>query len=152
MNSQEIISNIALIHNKLAEISVRGDDVLRMADALQTCRNLVAVLSQAEHDELASAVLITTSESLANEVQKEVEKQTAVLERKGIIEKSLDNYGAIILVKDFDEALPEKSMAQSTSASSIGTIACPNLFIPALSPNALEIHFPRTMPTSSTVW
>ena len=62
------------------------------------------LLSQAEHDELASAVLITTSESLANEVQKEVEKQTAVLERKGIIEKSLDNYGAIILVKDFDEA------------------------------------------------
>lgn len=50
MNSQEIISNIALIHNKLAEISVRGDDVLRMADALQTCRNLVAVLSQVEHD------------------------------------------------------------------------------------------------------
>ena len=80
-------------------------EILVIADETANPRFVAAdLLSQAEHDELASAVLITTSESLANEVQKEVEKQTAVLERKGIIEKSLDNYGAIILVKDFDEA------------------------------------------------
>ncbi len=62
------------------------------------------LLSQAEHDELASAVLITTSEDLANKVKIEVEKQTAVLQRREIIEKSLENYGAIIVVKDYDEA------------------------------------------------
>ena len=86
--------------------SVAGpSEILILADESANPVYVAAdLLSQAEHDELASAVLITTSESLANEVQKEVEKQTAVLERKGIIEKSLDNYGAIILVKDFDEA------------------------------------------------
>ena len=86
--------------------SIAGpSEILVLADETANPHFVAAdLLSQAEHDELASAVLITTSESLANEVQKEVEKQTAVLERKGIIEKSLDNYGAIILVKDFDEA------------------------------------------------
>lgn len=86
--------------------SIAGpSEILVLADDTANPHFVAAdLLSQAEHDELASAVLITTSESLANEVQKEVEKQTAVLERKGIIEKSLDNYGAIILVKDFDEA------------------------------------------------
>lgn len=62
------------------------------------------LLSQAEHDELASAVLITTSADLAEKVQKEVEKQTAVLERKAIIDKSIENYGAIIVADDFDAA------------------------------------------------
>lgn len=62
------------------------------------------LLSQAEHDELASAILITTSNELAEQVQLEVDKQSKVLERREIIEKSLDNYGAIILVDSYEEA------------------------------------------------
>ena len=62
------------------------------------------LLSQAEHDELASAILITTSEKLAKEVQKEAETQSAKLERKAIIDKSVENFGAIIIVKSIEEA------------------------------------------------
>ncbi len=62
------------------------------------------LLSQAEHDELASAVLITTSDKLAKEVQKEVDEQTARLERKDIINKSVENYGAVIVTKTIGEA------------------------------------------------
>lgn len=62
------------------------------------------LLSQAEHDELASAILITDSTELAQKVQKEVEVQTKALERKEIIEKSINNYGAVITVKNLDEA------------------------------------------------
>jgi len=63
------------------------------------------LLSQAEHDELASSVLITTSTELAEKVNDEVEKQTELLERKEIIKKSLDNYGAIIVVDDINTAV-----------------------------------------------
>ena len=61
------------------------------------------LLSQAEHDELASAILITDSLKLGEEVQKEIIKQTERLERKEIIKKSLNNYGAIIVVKDIED-------------------------------------------------
>lgn len=61
------------------------------------------MLSQAEHDELASSILITDSEKIAKDVVAELEKQTKVLERKEIIEKSLENYGAIIVVNDMKE-------------------------------------------------
>ncbi len=80
-----------------SEILILADD---SADPVYVAADL---LSQAEHDELASAVLITDSPELAEKVKAEVEKQTAVLERKAIIEKSLDNYGAIIVVNDLDE-------------------------------------------------
>ena len=62
------------------------------------------MLSQAEHDELASAVLVTDSVELAENVKTELEKQTAVLERKEIIEKSLRDYSAIIVVENMDKA------------------------------------------------
>lgn len=62
------------------------------------------MLSQAEHDELASAVLVTDSIELAQSVKIELEKQTAVLERKEIIEKSLRDYSAIIVVENLDKA------------------------------------------------
>lgn len=86
--------------------SVAGpSEILVIADDSANSTYVAAdLLSQAEHDEMASAILITTSSRLAEEVSKELEKQTAVLERKEIIEKSLQNYGAIILVKDYDEA------------------------------------------------
>ncbi len=63
------------------------------------------LLSQAEHDELASAILITTSEALAREVSKEVDRFTQKLSRKNIIEKSLENYGYILVAPDLDTAI-----------------------------------------------
>ena len=62
------------------------------------------LMSQAEHDKLASAVLITTSERVADETIKEIERQSADLSRKEIIDHSLDNYGAVIVAKDMMQA------------------------------------------------
>jgi histidinol dehydrogenase len=62
------------------------------------------LLSQAEHDEQATAVCITTSQSFAEELREEVEKQTALLERKPIIEKSIADNGRIVLVDTLKEA------------------------------------------------
>ena len=55
------------------------------------------LMSQAEHDVLASAIMVTTSEKLADETLKEIDRQKEYLERKAIIEKSLEDYGAIII-------------------------------------------------------
>lgn len=87
--------------------SVAGpSEILVIADETANPRFVAAdLLSQAEHDELASAVLVTTSEELAKAVSKEVEGFVAVLSRKEILEKSLDNYGYILLVKDLEEAI-----------------------------------------------
>lgn len=63
------------------------------------------MLSQAEHDELAASILVTTSETLAKEVSKQVEAQCAELPRKDIIEKSLFNNGAIVLCDNIDQAI-----------------------------------------------
>ena len=86
--------------------SVAGpSEILIVAD--ETANPVYAaadLLSQAEHDEMASSILITTSEDLAYKVQAEVERQTNLLERKAIIEKSIDNYGAIIVTETIDEA------------------------------------------------
>jgi histidinol dehydrogenase len=62
------------------------------------------LLAQAEHDEDACALLITTSEQLARDVAAEVSRQTESLPRRAIVEKSLTNYGAICVVADLDEA------------------------------------------------
>ncbi len=63
------------------------------------------LLSQAEHDELASSILITDSKRLANAVNKEIERQLTNLKRREIIKKSLDTYGAIIIIKDIKRAV-----------------------------------------------
>lgn len=63
------------------------------------------MLSQAEHDELAASILVTTSETLAKEVSKQVEAQCAELPRKDIIEKSLFNNGTIVLCDNIDQAI-----------------------------------------------
>ncbi len=63
------------------------------------------LLAQSEHDEDASAVLITTSESLAHEVSAEVDRQLATLPRKDVAEKSLGNFGALIVVSRLEEAV-----------------------------------------------
>lgn len=62
------------------------------------------LLAQAEHDEEASAVLITTSEALAESVRAEIEQQMRKLSRRAIIEQSLDQFGAVLVVEDLDEA------------------------------------------------
>lgn len=81
-------------------------EILVIADASANPKYVAAdLLSQAEHDELSSAIFITTSEDLGKAVAVEVAKQTAKLERKSIVEKSLINYGKIILVKDLEEAI-----------------------------------------------
>lgn len=63
------------------------------------------LLSQAEHDKLASAILVTPSEKLAEAVALEVEKQLAILPRKEIAEASIRDYGVIYVTKDLDEAI-----------------------------------------------
>jgi len=63
------------------------------------------LLSQAEHDELASSVLVTTSETMAKSVQQEVERQLALLTRENIARQSIDSYGAIIVARDLAEAI-----------------------------------------------
>ena len=86
--------------------SVAGpSEILVVADKTANPVYVAAdMLSQAEHDELASAVLVTDSIELAESVKIELEKQTAVLERKEIIEKSLRDYSAIIVVENLDKA------------------------------------------------
>ncbi len=86
--------------------SVAGpSEILILADESANPEFVAAdLLSQAEHDELASAVLITDCKELAEKVQIEAENQTNRMERKEIIKKSQDNYGAIIVVDNFDEA------------------------------------------------
>lgn len=86
--------------------SVAGpSEILVVADKTANPVYVAAdMLSQAEHDELASAVLVTDSIELAENVKTELEKQTAVLERKEIIEKSLRDYSAIIVVENLDKA------------------------------------------------
>ena len=82
--------------------SIAGpSEILVLADETANPRYVAAdLLSQAEHDELASAILITTSEELAEEVSEEVDGFCEVLSRKEIIEKSLENYGYILIAPD----------------------------------------------------
>ena len=86
--------------------SIAGpSEVLVIADDSANPKYVAAdLLSQAEHDELASAILLTDSEKLANEVSEWVEKFSNELERSEIIKKSLDNYGYILLTESIDEA------------------------------------------------
>ena len=87
--------------------SIAGpSEILVLADETANPRYVAAdLLSQAEHDELASAILITTSEELAANVSEEVDRFTAELSRKEIIEKSLENYGYILVAPDMDTAI-----------------------------------------------
>lgn len=86
--------------------SIAGpSEILVIADETANPRYVAAdLLSQAEHDELASAILITTSNTLADQVSVEVDRFVANLSRREIIEKSLNNYGYILLVDSLDEA------------------------------------------------
>ncbi|BCN30551.1 histidinol dehydrogenase [Anaeromicropila herbilytica] len=87
--------------------SIAGpSEILVLADETANPRYVAAdLLSQAEHDELASAILVTTSEEIANKVSDEVEQFVEELSRKEILRKSLDNYGYILLVENIEEAI-----------------------------------------------
>lgn len=87
--------------------SIAGpSEILVLADETANPRFVAAdLLSQAEHDELASAILITTSKELAEKVDKEVTGFVEVLSRKEIIQKSLDNFGYILIADTMDEAI-----------------------------------------------
>ena len=81
-------------------------EILVIADETAEPRYVAAdLLSQAEHDELASAILITTSQELAEAVSGEVDQFLTVLSRAEIIRKSLDNYGYILVADTMDEAV-----------------------------------------------
>ncbi len=87
--------------------SVAGpSEILVLADESANPRFVAAdLLSQAEHDEMASAILVTTSESLAQKVSEEVDGFVQVLERKEIIQKSLDQYGYILVTDRMEDAI-----------------------------------------------
>lgn len=87
--------------------SIAGpSEILVLADESANPRYVAAdLLSQAEHDELACAILITTSEEFAKKVDEEVKGFVEVLSRKEIIQKSLDNFGYILIAEDMDEAI-----------------------------------------------
>lgn len=139
-----------------SEICVVADDT---AEPSYVAADL---LSQAEHDERASAICITTSEGLAKKIQKEVETQTETLERKRIIEQSIQHNGRIIRVETLDEAFqlvndlaPEhlqlmikNPLEQVANVRNAGAI-----FLGNYSPEALGDYLAgpnHTLPTSGT--
>lgn len=87
--------------------SIAGpSEILVLADETANPTYVAAdLLSQAEHDEMASAILVTTSEKLAEETAKEIERFTAELSRSEIISKSLENYGYILVSEDEKQAI-----------------------------------------------
>lgn len=111
----DLISGPGNIYVTLAKKMVYGDvnidmlagpsEILIVADSNADPAYLAAdMMSQAEHDVLARSILVTDSEALLNEVEKELEKQLPGLSRRNIIEKSLADYGAMILVNDISDA------------------------------------------------
>ena len=87
--------------------SIAGpSEIMVLADEMANPRFVAAdLLSQAEHDEMASAILVTTSEALAEQVSVEVDKFVTTLSRKEIIRKSLDNYGYILVADTMQDAI-----------------------------------------------
>ena len=95
------------VYGQVGIDSIAGpSEIMVLADESANPRFVAAdLLSQAEHDELASEILVTTSRELAEKVSEETEGFLRELSRRQIIEKSLENYGYILLAKDMDEAV-----------------------------------------------
>lgn len=111
----DLISGPGNIYVTLAKKMVYGDvnidmlagpsEILIVADNKAQAPCVAAdMMSQAEHDVLARSILVTDDEKLLNEVEKEIQKQVTNLSRREIIEKSLADYGALILVEDMIQA------------------------------------------------
>ena len=92
---------------KVYKDSIAGpSEILVLADETANPRYVAAdLLSQAEHDEMASAILVTTSEELAHKVSDEIDGFLNQLSRKEIMEKSLDSFGYILVASDMKEAI-----------------------------------------------
>ena len=120
------------------------------------------LMSQAEHDKMASAILLTTSEETANETAKELSRQMQTLERRDIIEQSLNDFGAIIVCKDISEAVdfanelaPEHlELAVENPMEYIGRVDnAGSVFLGHYSPEPLGDYFAgpnHVLPTSGT--
>lgn len=81
-------------------------EILIIADETADAKFIAAdLMSQAEHDKLASSVLLTTSEALANRTNDELKRQLERLSRKEIIGKSIEDYGAVVIVESIDQAI-----------------------------------------------
>ena len=95
------------VYGNVSIDSIAGpSEILVLADETANARYVAAdLLSQAEHDEMASAILVTTSESLAQEVSREIDGFLKELSRKEIMEKSLDSFGYILVADDMKEAV-----------------------------------------------
>lgn len=138
-------------------------EILIVADKSANPKFLAAdLMSQAEHDKMASAILLTTSEETANETAKELSRQMQTLERRDIIEQSLNDFGAIIVCKDISEAVdfanelaPEHlELAVENPMEYIGRVDnAGNVFLGHYSPEPLGDYFAgpnHVLPTSGT--
>lgn len=95
------------VYGNVSIDSIAGpSEILVLADETANPRYVAAdLLSQAEHDEMASGIVITTSKELAEQVAKEADAFVAAAPRREILEKSLDNYGYILVANSMDEAI-----------------------------------------------
>lgn len=138
-------------------------EILIVADKSANPKFLAAdLMSQAEHDKMASAILLTTSEETANETVKELSRQMQTLERRDIIEQSLNDFGAIIVCKDISEAVdfanelaPEHlELAVDNPMEYIGRVDnAGSVFLGHYSPEPLGDYFAgpnHVLPTSGT--
>jgi histidinol dehydrogenase len=138
-------------------------EILIVADHTANPKFLAAdLMSQAEHDVLASAILLTTSEEIANETIAEIYKQVETLERRAIIEKSLDDFGAVIVCETMDEAVefandlaPEHlELCAENPLEYIGKLDnCGSLFLGNYAPEPLGDYYAgpnHVLPTSGT--
>ena len=96
-----------LVYGKVDIDMIAGpSEILVLADESADPKFLAAdLMSQAEHDKLASAILVTTSEEIAEKTVAELDRQMQTLSRKDIIDASLSDFGAIIICKDMDKAV-----------------------------------------------
>ena len=138
-------------------------EILVLADESANPKYLAAdLMSQAEHDRLASAIMITTSMEIAEKTRDEIERQSATLSRKEIIDESLNNYGGIIVCDDMDyaveianqiapehlEAVVENPLEYIGKLDNVGS-----LFLGQYSPEPLGDYYAgpnHVLPTSGT--
>lgn len=138
-------------------------EILVIADESANPKYLAAdLMSQAEHDRIASAIMITTSMEIAEKTRDEIERQSATLSRKEIIDESLNNYGGIIVCDDMDyaveianqiapehlEAVVENPLEYIGKLDNVGS-----LFLGQYSPEPLGDYYAgpnHVLPTSGT--
>ena len=145
------------------EMVAGPSEILILADETGDPRSLAAdLLSQAEHDKLASAILVTTDAALAQEVLEEVERQLALLPREEIARASIENFGKIIVCGTMEQAVQVSNMVapEHLEVCTRDPFAlldklkhAGSIFLGAYTPEALGDYFAgpnHTLPTSGT--